>query len=369
MPAGIGAKPICRGIDSVEAAKVANIENYYVLTKEDDIVRCFSYYQLLHVKPIHFNLGDKVLQQSALNMALRLVRPTLLVAGNLFRHDVNFIQFTDETLDAASRAHLYNATTNHMIDYTNASGIFLKDIVPEIGAVIEEEGAYFRMKDDVSMEMRIPDNWKSFTDYEHALKHKYLQRCRKIRKSFEGIQIRELTEADIVRYSKEMEQLYLQVTKKQLVSMGILHHTFFEVLRATLNGDYKVCGYFHQDKMVAFSSAILHDGSYDMNYIGFDYGYNHSHNLYFNILFHCLENAMACGCQTLILGRTAPEAKAIMGCKPDYRYSFYKLRNIIVNWFYKMVASYFQEQQGDKWKGRHPFKSSFYENTELIAVK
>jgi hypothetical protein len=157
-----------------------------------------------------------------------------------------------------------------------------------------------------------------------------------------------------------MEQLYLQVTKKQLVSMGIINHSFFEELKKSLQDDYNVCGYFHGEKLVAFSSAILHDGEYDMNYIGFDYAYNQSHNLYFNILFHCLENAMSTGCHKLILGRTAPEAKAIMGCSPDYRFSFYKLRNVIVNWFYQMVAAYFKEQQGNKWKDRHPFKSNYY---------
>jgi hypothetical protein len=106
-----------------------------------------------------------------------------------------------------------------------------------------------------------------------------------------------------------------------------------------------------------------------MNYIGFDYAYNHSHNLYFNILFHCLENAMANQCHTLILGRTAPEAKAIMGCQPDYRFSYYKLRNVIVNWFYRMVSGYFREQQGEAWKSRHPFKSSYYATTSLVAEK
>lgn len=360
-------KPICRGIDSVERSKTENVTNYYVATLEDGQLACVSYYQLLSVKPVHFNLSDKKIQQTSLSCALRVVKPTLLVAGNLFRHDVNFQQFTNETIDPEKMAAIYTATTNHMIDYTNASGIFLKDVRHEIANYIKSDKSYIQMEDDVSMEMQIPESWTSFSDYEHALKHKYLQRCKKIRKSFEGIHIREFNEADIQRYSKEMEQLYLQVTKKQLVSMGILNHSFFEELKSALQGDYKVCGYFHGEKLVAFSSAILHDGEYDMNYIGFDYAYNHSHNLYFNILFHCLENAMATGSRKLILGRTAPEAKAIMGCSADYRSSFYKLRNVIVNWFYQMVAGYFKEQQGEKWKDRHPFKSSFYENEKEVV--
>ncbi|HOZ52482.1 MAG TPA: GNAT family N-acetyltransferase [Chitinophagaceae bacterium] len=357
---GLQNKPICRGIDSVENAKVDHIKNYYIVTLENDEPICVSYFQLLSVKPFHFNLADRKFQQMSLSLALRIVKPTLLVAGNLFRHDVIFLQFINPSIEADKKASAYMATTNYMITHTNASGIFYKDVQEEIAQFIQKDKSYTQMQDDVSMELSIPSTWNSFQDYEHALKHKYLQRCKKIRKSFEGIVIREFNEADILQYSKQMEALYLQVTKKQLVSMGILNHTFFEELKKSLPTDYKVCGYFHGEQLIAFSSAILHDGEYDMNYIGFDYAFNHSHNLYFNILFHCLENAMATGCHKLILGRTAPEAKAIMGCEPDYRFSFYKLRNIVVNWFYQMVSAYFKEQQGDSWKGRHPFKSSYY---------
>lgn len=359
---GLENKPICRGIDSIEKSKIDNVQNFYVATLSEGNLQCVSYYQLLSVKPIHFNISDRKVQQASLSCALKIVKPTLLVAGNLFRHDVNFQQFIRNNITGEEMASMFMATTDFMIQHTNASGIFLKDVPKEMAVHIPEGAGYLQMPEDVSMEMKIPESWKSFSDYEAALKHKYLQRCKKMRKSFEGITIREFNEGDIQHYSKEMEQLYLQVTRKQLVSMGILNHVFFEELKSVLKQDYKVCGYFHGEKLVAFSSAILHDGEYDMNYIGFDYEYNHSHNLYFNILFHCVENALATGSKKLILGRTAPEAKAIMGCSADYRYSYYKLRNAVVNWFYQMVSGYFREQQGEKWKDRHPFKSSYYEN-------
>jgi hypothetical protein len=98
-----------------------------------------------------------------------------------------------------------------------------------------------------------------------------------------------------------------------------------------------------------------------MNYIGFDYAINQSHSIYFNILFHCLEQAILSGSHTLVLGRTALEAKAILGCEPAYQYGFYKLRHPIVNWFFKKVSAGFREQIGEKWKDRHPFKSQFYQ--------
>lgn len=360
-------KQLCLGIDSIEKAQVPNIKNYYVVTSYDDKPIFLSYYQLLSVTPLHFNLGEKKSQQVALSLALRIVKPTLLVAGNLFRHDVLFFQYLEQDFTAQEKAACYQETIDFMVNYTNASGIFLKDVEKSIAPFIQQDASYIQMQEDVSMEITIPDHWKSFKDYEAELKHKYLQRCKKIRKSFEQIQIIEFDEVQIAKHAKEMELLYLQVSQKQLVSMGIINDQFFCELKSVMKDKYKVYGFFCQEKLIAFSSVIKHDDEYDMNYIGIDYAYNHQYQLYFNILFHCLENAIALDSRKLILGRTAPEAKAILGCEPDYRFSFYKLRNVIVNWFYKMVASYFHEQQGEKWKDRHPFKSSYYEEKKKIS--
>jgi hypothetical protein len=249
-----------------------------------------------------------------------------------------------------------------MIKETDASGIFLKDVEKNIAPYILQDNSYTPLQDDISMEMKIPTDWACISDYEKMLKHKYAQRYRKIKKAFNGVIIREFSLQDIEEHKTKIVNLYLQVSKKQIVSMGIINDHFFIELKKALENNYKVCGYFFENKLVAFSSAIEHDGEYDMNYIGFDYALNNQLNLYFNILFHCIEMAIAHKSTKLILGRTAIEAKAIAGCAPDYRFSFYKLRNNFVNWFFKKISSYFQEQQGESWKNRHPFKSEYYGN-------
>lgn len=341
-------------------AKIENLKSYYLLISENEEIQFIAYFQLLFVKPKHFNLGEKKTQQFWLDIALKIVKPTLLVAGNLFRHDVDFFQFANAITTNEKKSELYQAAVNFMITHTNASGIFLKDVPQPIAAYVLKDGSYHAMEDDVSMEISIPPHWHTLHDYDNDLKHKYLQRSKKMRKSFDGVKVRELSKEELTRYTKEIFGLYEQVTQRQIVSMGVLNENFFIQLKEALQENYRVCGFFLEDKLIAFSSAILHDNIYDMNYIGIDYAYNQSHHLYFNILFHCLESAIATKSSKLILGRTALEAKAIMGCTPDYRFSFYKLRNAIVNWFFQRVSKYFSEARGDKWKERHPFKSSFY---------
>lgn len=351
----------CLSADVVEKSQPPDLKNYYMVIEEQEKQLALFYFQLLSVKPYHFHIPDRPFQQQALSFALKCVKPTLLVTGNLFRHDMLFHEFFEENKSKEKKAELYRMATQKMIERTNASGIFLKDVEKSIAEEVLKDESYSRMPDDISMEMRIPSSWLSFQDYEQALKHKYAQRCRKIRQARQHINITEFGEHDIERYAGKMHDLYMQVVSKQMVSMGVLTPAFFMEMKKSLKDKFKVFGFFHEERLVAFSSAIQHDEDYDMNYIGFDYEKNQELNLYFNILFHCVETAIANRAHKLILGRTAIEAKAILGCEPDYRYSFYKLRNEIVNWFYQRVSKNFQEQQGEKWKERHPFKSNYYE--------
>lgn len=350
----------CESAEVIEKSQPADLQNYYLVISENEKQVALFYFQWLKVKPYHFNISNKKFQQVALSLALKLVRPTLLVAGNLFRHDMLFYEFFEENISEERKTELYRVATQKMIEHTNASGIFLKDVEKKIAEAIIQDKTYTRMPEDISMEMRIPSAWQTFADYEHALKHKYAQRCRKIRGTAQEISIVELEQKEIEHYASEIHRLYMQVVSKQMVSMGVLTASFFVEMKKSLKQKFRVFGFFQGENLVAFSSAIQHDQDYDMNYIGFDYERNQELNLYFNILFHCVETAIQSKAGKLILGRTAIEAKAILGCEPDYRYSFYKLRNVVVNWFYQMVSKYFQEQQGEKWKERHPFKSNYY---------
>lgn len=343
-----------------EKAGLTHLHFFYVITKFQNEAILLSYYQHLSVTPDHFNCRDKPFQHHSLNVALRTVKPTLLVVGNLFRHDTPFQQFIGSAIPESEQGAVFQQTFEYMLDFCKASGIFLKDVHASWAQHILKDASYKQMEEDVSMEFKVPAPWQGLQDYEKQLKHKYLQRYRKIRQQLNGIEIREIQADEMQHRSADIYALYCQVSDKQLVSMGKLNEKSFGLMKQVLQDRYKVFAWFLDGKMVAFSSAILHDGFYDMNYIGFDYAVNQSHSIYFNILFHCLEQAILSGSHTLVLGRTALEAKAILGCEPAYQYGFYKLRHPIVNWFFKKVSAGFREQIGEKWKDRHPFKSQFY---------
>ena len=258
-------------------ALLPNLNYYYVITYLSGKPILLSYYQLLSVTPEHFNCQDKMFQQYSLNAALCLVKPTLLVVGNLFRHDCFFFHFVQAEFSNEDKANIFKQTFEYVLNESKASGIFVKDVPQLCAEKILPDESYKRMEDDVSMVLNVPETWTSIVDYEKSLKHKYAQRYRKISKQLDGIHIVHLSTDDVVTYQHEIEALYLQVSDNQLVSMGKINHQFFVEMKKKLGENFSVHGWFYDGKLVAFSSAILHGGVYDMNYIGFDYAMNQSH--------------------------------------------------------------------------------------------
>ncbi len=93
-----------------------------------------------------------------------------------------------------------------------------------------------------------------------------------------------------------------------------------------------------------------------MFYIGFDYAENARLQLYFNILFFAVEQAISLRAPQLILGRTALEAKARLGCKPRYLQTFLFIRNPVLRAWVARMQGRFSAGEGE-WEDLHPFKA------------
>ena len=353
-------------IGVTELANTPDIKNYYVqgFCPNNELI-FQAYAQQLQVHSGQFNLSGNRLKQWLIKSSIDIVKPKMLVAGNLFRHDVQMLEFHKPTLNLLDRSRIVDAAIDYMMKYTKSQGVFLKDIPRAIAKYFLTKKEYQRMDSDIAMHLDVPNRWQSFEDYQNDLKRKYRNRAKGTRKNFANVETKNLSLAEIEEYKKEMHALYKQVTKNQVVSMGELGVDFVPELKKSLGDKYQVTGFFinenDSEKMIAFSSAIIHDGVHDMNYIGFDYSLNQKYSLYFNILFHCVECAIANRCSKLLLGRTALEAKAIIGCEPDYHYTFYKLKSRFINEIVKNITARFENRLGEGWQNRHPFKAEYYE--------
>lgn len=283
------------------------------------------------------------------------LKPKLLVAGQLFRHDVTSFHWQPE-ISPFDGFQYFQQIIKAVATDTCAQAVLVKETPPDfVPYFLHYAPKYIMLRNDSSMQMKLPEQWVSFKDYEKSLKHKYAQRLRKVRQPWETLRITEMTAAEVQQHATRIYELYEQVTEKQPVRLGLLSEQFIPLLKSFYGDRLKVWGIYEADKLVAFASAWVQDHSFDMFYIGFDYERNAALNLYFNILYFSVEQAILLRKPQLILGRTALEAKARVGCRPEYLHTFLFIRNSWVRNVVSKLQQRFAESSGE-WENRHPFK-------------
>ena len=234
--------------------------------------------------------------------------------------------------------------------------VLAKDIPVSLATYFQHYAPeYLLLRNDISMEMHIPAEWQSMKDYEKSLKHKYAQRFRKVRQRWNELEIRELNTAEVEEQQENIYSLYQQVSNRQQVRLGFLSKDYLPALKRENPEQLKVWMAWYEEKPVAFFSAWLHNTAFDMFYIGLDYEQNEKLQLYFNILFFAVEQGIHFNKQKIILGRTALEAKARLGCKPRYLSTFLYIRNSMVRQVITGLQKRIHSQEGE-WENRHPFK-------------
>jgi hypothetical protein len=342
-----------------EAAQVQDIKPIYIWLTDKDVIVGVLYAQVFRFKPKYVNTQNMNTFACFISkVSLGLLPVSILTIGNLFRHDGSYFLFNHPTLDNKSVMEFAITALQQKV---RCNALFLKDFDEALSQPYANNKRYNRFSNDVSMELRIPNSWLTFDDYAAALKHKYKQRLTKMQKSFTDIIVKKLTTQEVVDQQQDIFNLYNQVTSNQTISLGKLNATYFAEFKKSMGDSLHVYGFYYQNKLVAFSSAIVKDGAYDMNYIGFDYQYNSQFNLYFNMLFFFVDCAIKEQCHHLVLGRTALEAKAIIGCTPKNIYGYYTINNKLFYNLTQWVTKRLANNQGELWQQRHPFKSDYYE--------
>lgn len=345
-----------KNLKTTEDATLPHVSYCYALASIDGQAVAAAYFQLLHIKREHLN-------EAAVSGAARMawtaftatIRPSLLVAGHLFRHDVDSF-YTADGIAPFDAYKLHQAMIKEAMRVRCASAVLVKDVAPELVSYFQNYAPeYMLLRNDISMELNIAPEWETIKDYEKALKHKYAQRFRKVRAHWDSLQIRELTTEEVWKEKEIIYNLYKGVSERQTVRLGNLSKDFIPLLKQQSPDELKVWLAYEGDMPVAFFSGWAREDVFDMFYIGFDYSRNDALQLYFNILFFSVEQAIVLRKQKLILGRTALEAKARLGCKPEYLSTFLYIKNGLVR---NAVGRLQQQVSGGEgeWENRHPFK-------------
>lgn len=348
---------LCRNSLSLhEGTLLPHIGYLYAITRlpNNQLLQCA--FQVLRIGKEHVSTTDLTwLQRTSWNIFRVTARPKLLVAGHLFRHDVCSLHFTED-LSPFQAFQLYQSAIESALKKTGAGAVLVKDTPDSFISYYANYAPEFLMlRNDISMRMDLKEEWTTLKDYEKGLKHKYAQRLRKVRTAFDEIRIEELDEKKTFEKKAELYSLYRQVSDHQPVRLGGLSEEFIPLLKQHFKDELRVWAFYEGEKMIAFGSAWVYSERFDMFYIGFDYARNSELQLYFNILFFSVEKAIEFSKKELVLGRTALEAKARIGCRPDYLSTFLYIRNPLIRNIVARGQQRFLKMEGE-WENRHPFK-------------
>lgn len=206
---------------------------------------------------------------------------------------------------------------------------------------------------DQDMHLDISKDWSTFEDYIIALKKKYRSRLKSVMKKSADIEIKVLTQAELVRYAEKIQELFENVHKKSSFGISPFNTSIYADLIGSDNQKCQVFGYFLSDKMIAFSSELNDEDVLYSYFIGLDYHYNKSHRLYERILNETIKSAIQNKKSKLILGRTAAEFKSNVGAQPVHSEIFVYLKSPILR---RLLRPILENIQPGSWVQRNPFK-------------
>ena len=124
-------------------------------------------------------------------------------------------------------------------------------------------------------------------------------------------------------------------------------------MKNTLNYHFKFIAYYYNTKLVGFRTTYILKEAIEAHFIGLDYEVNKEVEIYQNILYDYIKEAITQNAKQLYLGRTASEIKSTVGAKAYELKCYIRHRNPLSNRIIKPFVDYLQPTE---WIPRNPFK-------------
>ena len=284
----------------------------------------------------------------------------LLVCGNLLLTGEHGFYFPPEIGKSAAFDMLEEALiiTQNALESQgiNIDGIFIKDISEEhrapVQVLMDRKFSEFTFHPNMVLHLR--ENWKTFEDYMDDISSKYKVRARKAFKCLDGMEVRELSEAEIFDNQEKLYALYSKVASNQDFNMVSLNSAYMPALKLHLGEHFRVHGYFLNGEMVGYFTTIKNHHELEAHFLGFDPEYNKEYHLYHNILFHILKLGLEAQVKNIVYARTAMEIKSTIGAKAYQMLCYIRASNKLTNKVLPPIVEYLKPSTD--WVARNPFK-------------
>lgn len=206
-----------------------------------------------------------------------------------------------------------------------------------------------------NMLFSVKKDWLTIDHYTAALHKKYRDRYKRARKKLNGVKAVELSLNDVKENSETLHHLYLNVSNNAKFNTFILPENHFYSLKLQLKDNFRIFGYYLEDKLVGFYTLILNNTSLETYFLGYDGEHQYSHQLYLNMLYDMLKFGIENQFKTIVYARTAMEIKSSVGAEAKTMLVYLKHTNTLMNALLKQIFKLMNPSQD--WEPRHPFKT------------
>lgn len=213
---------------------------------------------------------------------------------------------------------------------------------------------FYKFSVQPNMILRLKENWLTFEDYLDAFSTKYRTRAKSAKKKILGIEKFEMHLHDIKFHQKKMNLLYQNVAENAPFNTFFLTENHFESMKESLNENFKVFGYYLNEKLIGFYTLIINNKDIDTYFLGYDKELQKEKQIYLNMLLDMVEVGIKEKFNRIIFGRTALEIKSTIGAQPVEIFGLIKHNNLLINPFMERIFRSLNPVV--EWIQRKPFK-------------
>jgi hypothetical protein len=302
-----------------------------------------------------FSLDKSIKENNPVKKILgKLIKAKILLMGQIFSTGTNY-PFSEYLRDQQFQKELHRFLQSIASKY-KAKAILWKDFFSACSAL--EQNGYFSFKYQPAMIMKIDEHWETMHNYEQSLSSKYRIRLLRARNKMKDITWKTLDKEEIINSQADLHQLYIGILSEATFKMATVPESYFSSMKEAFKEMYNITAGYLDGNLVCFYSTLINGETLEANLAGFEEETNLKMQLYLNMLFLMVENAIDLKVGKLNFYRTAMEIKSSVGAagkdtmvyiKPTSKW-LVPLFPILVPWF---------SPQNLVWKARSPFKAKY----------
>ena len=352
---------------ALEKASPKNISWFYLGVFNDTKLVGVAVIQRveLYLEDIFRNYKDSISKQKFKHFVSKLLKGNMLVVGNLMHTGQHGIYFDSNVMDQTVflktvykafeyLKHQIKGNHNKRIRIIMLKDFFTDDEIHEECHFFESH-KFHKITVQPNMILEIQSHWKNFDSYLLDLNKKYKQRYKVARKKASSLLKKELSLEEIESNCDRLYDLYKKVSDNAKINTFIIPNNHFCELKRHLESNFKVFGYYLDEKLVGFYTLILNNDKLETYFLGYDETHQYTHQMYLNMLYDMLDFGITQNFSSIVFARTAMEIKSSIGAIPQAMNVYLKHTNSLMNASLKDIFKLMDPKQ--QWEERHPFKS------------